>query len=117
MNSSITDTADTLSMATVVGGYFGITSGTILVLFVLYRGLSGLSGKRLVADCSTRKGEVGFAIRVVPSTPPIEAKSIQSESVSVSASRCFATEGLTRTRRISRDVLLYTCGIAAGKQQ
>jgi hypothetical protein len=84
MNSSITDTADTLSMATVVGGYFGITSGTILVLFVLYRGLSGLSGKRLVTDCSARNGEVGFAIRIVPSTPPIEAKSIQSESVSAS---------------------------------
>ena len=86
MNSSITGTADPLSMATVVGGYFGISSGTILVLFVLYRGLVGLSGKRLVTDCSARKGEVGFAIRVVPSTPPIEAKSIQSESVSVSAS-------------------------------
>ena len=86
MNSSITDITNPLSMATVVGGYFGISSGTILLLFVLYRGLSGLSGKRLVADCSTRKGEVGFAIRVVPSTPPIEAKSIQSESVSASAS-------------------------------
>ena len=71
-------------MATVVGGYFGISSGTILALFVLYRGLVGLSGKRLVTDCSTRKGEVGFSIRVVPSTPPIEAKSIQSESVSAS---------------------------------
>jgi hypothetical protein len=84
MNSSITDTTDPLSMATVVGGYFGISSGTILALFLLYRGLVGLSGKRLVTDCSTRKGEVGFAIRVVPSTPPIEAKSIQSESVSAS---------------------------------
>jgi len=84
MNSSITGTADTLSMATVVGGYFGISSGTILVLFVLYRGLSGLSGKRLVTDCSTRKGEVGFSIRVVPSTPAIETKSIQSESVPAS---------------------------------
>jgi len=71
-------------MATVVGGYFGLSSGTILALFLLYRGLSGLSGKRLVADCSARKGEVGFAIRVVPSTPPIEAKSIQSEPVSAS---------------------------------
>uniref|UniRef100_A0A6C0KLU3 Uncharacterized protein n=1 Tax=viral metagenome TaxID=1070528 RepID=A0A6C0KLU3_9ZZZZ len=84
MNSSITGTTDPLSMATVVGGYFGLSSGTILALFLLYRGLSGLSGKRLVADCSTRKGEVGFAIRVVPSTSPIEAKSIQSESVSAS---------------------------------
>jgi hypothetical protein len=84
MNSSITGTTDPLSMATVVGGYFGISSGTILALFLLYRGLVGLSGKRLVTDCSTRKGEVGFAIRVVPSTPPIEAKSIQSESVSAS---------------------------------
>jgi hypothetical protein len=84
MNSSITDTTDPLSMATVVGGYFGLSSGTILAVFLLYRAFISLSGRRLVTDCSAPAGEVGCAIRVIPSTPAIEAKSIQSDSVSVS---------------------------------
>jgi hypothetical protein len=82
MNSSITDTTDPLSMATVVGGYFGLSSGTILAVFLLYRAFISLSGRRLVTDCSAPAGEVGCAIRVVPSTPAIEAKSLPLSSVS-----------------------------------
>jgi len=82
MNSSITDTTDPVSMSMILGGSFGVSSGTILVVFFLYRALSGLSGRRLVSDCCGRMGEVGFAIRAMPSTPPTETKSLPLGSAS-----------------------------------
>lgn len=47
----------------------GVSSGTVAVLFLLYRAFKLVNERRLVSDCCGRKLEVGFAVRDMPATP------------------------------------------------
>ena len=47
----------------------GMSSGTVAVLFLLYRVFKLVNERRLVSDCCGRKLEVGLAVREMPATP------------------------------------------------
>ena len=47
----------------------GLSSGTVAILFLLYRAFKLVNEKRLVSDCCGRKLELGIALREMPTTP------------------------------------------------
>jgi hypothetical protein len=47
----------------------GMSSGTVAVLFLLYRAFKLVNERRLVSDCCGRKLEIGIAVREMPTTP------------------------------------------------
>ena len=54
----------------------GLSSGTLAVLFILYRAWGAAVGRRLISDCCGRRVEVGVDVRDMAATPtePIKIK-------------------------------------------
>jgi hypothetical protein len=53
----------------------GVGSSTIAILFIASKIFKAIKGQRLVSDCCGRRGEVGFDVREMPQSPPIESQS------------------------------------------
>ena len=73
----------------------GVSTGSIAILFLLYRIWLSIKGHRLVSDCCGRFYEVGVDVRDMPPTPmkqetdshpplPSSPEALSSESLSVS---------------------------------
>lgn len=56
----------------------GLSSGTIVVLFILYRLWKASVGHRIVSDCCGRRLEVGLAVRDMPDTPDTKLEKIKA---------------------------------------
>ena len=52
----------------------GIGSSTMAAMFIAYRVFKALNGHRLVSDCCGKKGEIGFVVRDMVPSPPIETE-------------------------------------------
>jgi hypothetical protein len=51
----------------------GLSTSSVVILALLYKGLVMMKGRRLISDCCGRKGEVGFDVRAMPSSPDVKA--------------------------------------------
>mgnify|MGYP003660657072 CR=1 FL=1 len=56
----------------------GLSSGSIVVLFILYRLWAASVGRRIVSDCCGRRLEVGVAVRDMPTTPETNLEKIKA---------------------------------------
>ena len=56
----------------------GLSSGSIVVLFILYRLWAASVGHRIVSDCCGRRLEVGVAVRDMPATPESNLEKIKA---------------------------------------
>ena len=56
----------------------GLSSGSIVVLFILYRLWKASVGHRIVSDCCGRRLELGLAVRDMPATPDTKLENIKA---------------------------------------
>lgn len=60
----------------------GVSTTTMVVLFVGYKVFQLIRGHRFISDCCGRRGEVSFDVRDVPPSPPKEMSSPQPSLLS-----------------------------------
>ena len=73
----------------------GVSTGSIAILYIIYRVLNAIKGHRLVSDCCGKFYEVGVDVRDMPPSPvkqdtkshppPSSPEEPSSENLSVSA--------------------------------
>ena len=49
----------------------GVSTGSIAVLYIIYKVFSAIRGHRLISDCCGKFYEIGVDVRDMPPTPPV----------------------------------------------